>query len=161
MKTDDFDYQEDEITQVDCWTVITSFFDEKGLVGQQIDSFDEFIQNTIQEIVDNDSSIVHQTSQQHTGLDEDDVTRQHTIKFGQIYLSKAMMTEGDGSTNTLFPHEARLRNLTYAVPLYVDMKKSTKVADPAHPSNQGITNLQDMVWEVEEADSEYQKVFIG
>lgn len=151
-------FEEDEITQVDCWTVITSFFDEKGLVGQQIESFDEFIQNTIQEIVDNDSTIVHQTSTQQL---EDDITKQHTIKFGQIYLSKAMMTESDGSTNTLFPHEARLRNLTYAVPLYVDMKKSTKVADPAHPSNQGVTNLSEMVWEVEDVDSEYQKVFIG
>lgn len=155
-----YEDEEEEITQVDCWTVITSFFDEKGLVGQQIDSFDEFIQNTIQEIVDDDSRIVHQTTAQHTGLD-DDVTRQHTIHFGQIYLAKAIMTESDGSSQSLFPHEARLRNLTYSVPLYVDMKKETRVADPSHPSNIGLSNLQDMVWEVEEADENYQKVFIG
>jgi DNA-directed RNA polymerase II subunit RPB2 len=157
----DYDYQEEEeITQIDCWTVITSFFDEKGLVGQQIESFDEFIQNTIQEIVDDDSRIVHQINQQHTGLD-DDITRQHTIHFGQIYLSRAIITESDGSTQALVPNEARLRNLTYDVPLLVEMKKETRVADPQHPSNIGITNLQDMVWEVEEADQEYQKVFIG
>lgn len=31
------------------------------------------------------------------------------------------MTEQDGTTNMLFPQEARLRNLTYSAPLYVDV----------------------------------------
>jgi DNA-directed RNA polymerase II subunit RPB2 len=39
-----------EITQEDCWTVISSYFEQKGLVRQQLDSFDEFIQNTLQEV---------------------------------------------------------------------------------------------------------------
>ena len=38
--------------------------------------------------------------------------KKYKISFGQIYLSKPMMTESDGETTTLFPHEARLRNLT-------------------------------------------------
>ena len=42
---------EQEINAEDAWSVITSYFDEKGLVRQQLDSFDEFIQNTMQEIV--------------------------------------------------------------------------------------------------------------
>ena len=40
-----------EIGQEDAWTVISSFFEEKGLVRQQLDSFNEFIQHTMQEIV--------------------------------------------------------------------------------------------------------------
>jgi DNA-directed RNA polymerase II subunit RPB2 len=149
----------EEITQVDCWTVINSFFKEKGLVTQQLDSFDEFIQNTIQEIVDDDSKIIHQSVNQHTGVD--DTTKQYTIEFGQIYLSKAMMTEADGSRQPLFPHEARLRNLTYAVPLYVDMKKEVRVADPNHPENVNAQHLSEMVWEIEQQDEDYQKVFLG
>lgn len=43
---------EEEITQEDAWAVISAYFEEKGLVRQQLDSFDEFIQNTMQEIVD-------------------------------------------------------------------------------------------------------------
>ena len=35
-----------------CRIVITAYFKEKGLVRQQLDSFDEFIQNTMQELVD-------------------------------------------------------------------------------------------------------------
>lgn len=34
-----------------------------------------------------------------------------------------MMTESDGETATLFPKAARLRNLTYSAPLYVDVIK--------------------------------------
>jgi DNA-directed RNA polymerase II subunit RPB2 len=47
----DMEHEEEEITQEDAWAVITSYFEEKGLVRQQLDSFDEFIQNTMQEIV--------------------------------------------------------------------------------------------------------------
>lgn len=41
----------------DIWTVITSYFKEKGLVRQQLDSFDEFIQNTMQEVVEQSNPI--------------------------------------------------------------------------------------------------------
>ncbi|PWA73096.1 protease Do-like 14 [Artemisia annua] len=47
----------------------------------------------------------------------------YKISVGQIYLSKPMMSESDGETATLFPKAARLRNLTYPAPLYVDVTK--------------------------------------
>lgn len=47
--TDVYDDENDEeisheLWQEACWIVINSYFDEKGLVRQQLDSFDEFIQ---------------------------------------------------------------------------------------------------------------------
>ncbi|GAY34500.1 hypothetical protein CUMW_011810 [Citrus unshiu] len=79
--------EEEEITQEDAWAVISAYFEEKGLVRQQLDSFDEFIQNTMQEIV-------------------------------------------DAEIATLFPKAARLRNLTYSAPLYVDVtKRAVKKGD--------------------------------
>ena len=56
---------EDEITQEDAWTVISAYFEEKGLVRQQLDSFDEFIQNTMQEIVDESADIEIRPESQH------------------------------------------------------------------------------------------------
>lgn len=47
----------DEITQEDAWVVIDKYFKEKGLVGQQIDSFDEFVINTIQELIEDAGEI--------------------------------------------------------------------------------------------------------
>ena len=34
------------------WNILKNFFQEKGLVRHQIDSFNDFIQNNMQEIVD-------------------------------------------------------------------------------------------------------------
>jgi DNA-directed RNA polymerase II subunit RPB2 len=55
----------DEIGQDDAWAVISAYFEEKGLVRQQLDSFDEFIQNTMQEIVDESADIEIRPESQH------------------------------------------------------------------------------------------------
>lgn len=39
---------DDDITTEDSWTVISANFQEKGLVRQQLDSFDVFMSNTMQ-----------------------------------------------------------------------------------------------------------------
>lgn len=58
---DNYNDEENDITpdlwQEACWVVISSYFDEKGLVRQQLDSFDEFIQMSVQRIVE-DSSVI-------------------------------------------------------------------------------------------------------
>lgn len=46
-----------DLWQEACWIVISSYFDEKGLVRQQLDSFDEFIQMSVQRIVEDSSTI--------------------------------------------------------------------------------------------------------
>ncbi|CAG8591271.1 30148_t:CDS:10 [Gigaspora margarita] len=153
-----------DITQEDCWTVISSFFHDKGLVRQQLDSFDEFVQNTMQEIVDENKNLVLQTfSGSQTG--DGDKAKRFYIRFGQVYLSKPTMTEADGSVQAMFPQEARLRNLTYAAPLYVNMKEEALYADPRAPENRGKPTLAEMFDEnklKDDPDEEtYDKVFVG
>lgn len=48
----------------------------------------------------------------------------YLLKFEQIYLSKPTHWEKDGSPSPMMPNEARLRNLTYSAPLYVDITKT-------------------------------------
>jgi len=136
------------VTQEDAWAVISAYFEEKGLVRQQLDSFDEFIQNTMQELVDDSGAIRVSPELQHlvgyneTQDDEDDRNdekkRVYEISFGQVYLSKPTTVEKDGTVTNIFPLEARLRNLTYSAPLYVDIKlnqfrvrKDCNVGDPS------------------------------
>ncbi len=137
---------EEPISQEDCWTVISSFFEEKGLVRQQLDSFNEFIENTMQEIVDENSRFILETTSHVPGIDSD-LPKRFEIEFGQVYLSKPTMTESDGSTQPMFPQEARLRDLTYSAPLYIDMHKKTIEVD----------GEEERELEVEELS----KVFIG
>ena len=121
-----YDSIDEPITQEDCWTVITSFFQEKGLVSQQLDSFDEFVETSIQELVWEDSHLILDQPAQHTS-EKDHENKRYEITFGKIYISKPSQTEGDGSTHAVFPQEARLRNLTYSSPLYVDMITNGKI----------------------------------
>lgn len=101
--------------QEDAWTVVTSFFDAKGLVRQQLDSFNEFVNSQMQEIVDESGQLIIKPESQHLpGQEEMPEQREIHISFNQIYLSKPTMTEADGETSGMFPNEARLRNLTCA-----------------------------------------------
>jgi DNA-directed RNA polymerase beta subunit len=103
--------------QEDAWTVITAFFEEKGLVRQQLDSFNEFVNSQMQEIVDESGQLVIKPESQHMpGQEAELEQREIHISFNQIYLSKPTMTEADGETSGMFPNEARLRNLTCAAP---------------------------------------------
>ena len=52
-----------ELWQEACWIVISSYFDEKGLVRQQLDSFDEFIQMSVQRIVEDSAAIEIEVSE--------------------------------------------------------------------------------------------------
>lgn len=168
------DEEEEGITAEDCWTVVSSFFDSKGLVSQQLDSFDEFVSTTMQELVAENSLL---TLDQNLPQSEDDpeapVLRRYEIKFGTVMISRPAQTEMDGATNTMLPHEARLRNLTYSAPLYLDMTLKKMIArerpvapeemdvvDEESQSQPGRTVLQ---WEHEdgEADPAPIKIFVG
>lgn len=89
------DDPEGNISQEDCWTVITSFFDEKGLVRQQLDSFDEFVQNTMQELVDENAELILDQGDQHTGHASDQVvslmTQALSPLLAQTYLLLASL----------------------------------------------------------------------
>lgn len=136
----------DEITsdlwQEACWIVISSYFDEKGLVRQQLDSFDEFIQMSVQRIVEDSPQIELQAEAQHTSGTIETPTR-HMLKFEQIYLSKPTHWEKDGAPSPMMPNEARLRNLTYSAPLYVDITKTV------------VKENEDPI------ETQHQKTFIG
>ena len=74
--TQDGGYGEDEgeeitpdLWQEACWIVISSYFEEKGLVRQQLDSFDEFIQMSVQRIVEDSPEIELQAESQHMTSD--------------------------------------------------------------------------------------------
>ena len=164
----DYEEEDDEgITDEDCWTVISSFFETKGLVSQQIDSFNEFVKHTINELVAEHSQIV---LDQNLSVDDDDpdapVIRRYEINFARVLLGRPAVTEADGSTSLLVPSEARLRNLTYSSPMYLGMttKKSLARERKHHDDYEGgDTEGSYLEWENEdgEADPEPVKVFIG
>jgi len=121
-----FDEQDErEIFQEDTWTVIQAYFDDKGLVRQQLDSFNEFINTTIQEIVDDHPPLELRPEAQNIPGQNASLSSKYKLTFDQIFISRCVHTEADGRSENLFPGEARLRNLTYCAPLFVDVREQT------------------------------------
>ncbi|EFC36869.1 DNA-directed RNA polymerase II [Naegleria gruberi] len=141
-----FNFNEaDELkVQEDVWPVITAFFDQKGgLVRQQLDSFNVFIQQTIQELVEGTSEIMLSSSASYkVGQKRDQQQNQpqfkYNIKFGQIYLSRPTVdtkSEQIEAYSSVYPNDARLRNLTYSSPLYVDIHEKKITLRPGSTAN--------------------------
>ncbi|MGC8816592.1 MAG: DNA-directed RNA polymerase subunit B [Candidatus Hadarchaeum sp.] len=93
----------------DTWPLVEAFFREKGLVRQHLDSYNDFIERGLQQVIDEIGGI---------DLDIEGVK----VKFGKIYLDSPSTKETDGSRPPLFPSEARLRNLSYTAPIRLEMK---------------------------------------
>jgi len=92
----------------DTWPLVESFFKEKGLVRQHLDSYNDFIERGIQQVIDEISGI---------DLDIEGVD----VKFGKLKLDSPSTKETDGSRPAVFPSEARLRNLSYTAPIKLEM----------------------------------------
>eukprot|EP01062_Namystynia_karyoxenos_P073503 TRINITY_DN70303_c0_g1_i1.p1 TRINITY_DN70303_c0_g1~~TRINITY_DN70303_c0_g1_i1.p1 ORF type:complete len:1239 (+),score=467.87 TRINITY_DN70303_c0_g1_i1:83-3718(+) len=103
---------EEEINQDDIWEVISAYFEEKGLLRQQLDSYNHFIFHTIQELVDETPSIETRLNPQYIPGQEVPVPELKTLKLGQVHVVRPKIN---------FPNECRLRNLTYESRLMVDL----------------------------------------
>ena len=160
--------EEQNITSEDCFKVIGSFFESKGLVSMQIESFNEFMRSTMQDLVNEQKSI---TLDQMVPQDEDDpnpvVIKRHEVVFGKISLSSPTVTEGEGTTMDLMPNEARLRGLTYASAVYVNMHRKTYAARErpwGDMSEKGVLEEsgQELFWQEDPNDKEdLQDIFLG
>ncbi len=83
---------------------------ERGWVDFQVESFNHFVEEGIQNII---SEI--ETVKMNPDLGD------MKIKFGKIQIGKPVVKEADGSTRQIYPNEARVRNLTYSAPVFVDI----------------------------------------
>ena len=106
-----------EISKEDTHLLLKSFFKEKGLVRQHLDSFNEFIDHGMQEVIDEVGEIPIEIPESP-----------YKVKLGQIWIidpqtriTGPYATEVDGTKHEIYPLEARLRNLTYAAPIALEM----------------------------------------
>ena len=72
--------------QEGCWTVISSYFEEKGLVRQQLDSFDEFIQMSVQRIVEESPAIELQSEVTYTEAEIEEPVRITNLFLSLIHI---------------------------------------------------------------------------
>jgi DNA-directed RNA polymerase subunit B len=93
--------------------LLKKYFENHSLVDTDINSYNNFIKNKIQEIIDDSGEIVP------TIIPED--VSEFKIKLDKVYINKPEIIEADGSKRDIYPNEARLRKITYSAPIYVDV----------------------------------------
>jgi DNA-directed RNA polymerase subunit B len=106
-----------EISQDDFLLIQNAFFREKGLVRQHLDSYNEFIDKGLQEVINEVGEVNIEVPE-----------APYKIKLGQIWvidpqskISGPYITEVDGTKHEIYPLETRFRSLTYAAPLSLEM----------------------------------------
>ena len=99
-------------TEDDHFSVIEKYFVEKGPVYHQFESYEFFVNHGLQKIFDETTSISIETK-----------TSAYKATFGQVYFEKASVTDEGRALNYLTPHEARVRDITYDAPVFIDIKE--------------------------------------
>src|SRR3989338_3215177 len=94
-------------------SIIDGYFREHSFVESNIKSFNNFMEKGMQRIVNETSEIIPTIIPQEV--------ENFKIKLGKIYSEKPQITEADGSKRDVYPMEARLRSLTYASPVYLEV----------------------------------------
>ncbi len=84
------------------------YLKENPLTKQFVDSYNKFIEEGMQKVIDSQPLIEPQIQ----GMQ---------LKLGKIRVEKPMITEADGSRRPLYPMEARMRDLSYTAPLFLEM----------------------------------------
>ncbi|MBO5432265.1 DNA-directed RNA polymerase subunit B'', partial [Methanocorpusculum sp.] len=92
-----------------------AYFSQEHVARHQLDSYNHFIEHNLQKVV-NEQRIV-ETEIVNRGKNQEPVW----VELGNIRVEKPIVREADGSQSKLYPTEARLRNLTYAAPMVLEM----------------------------------------
>ena len=91
-------------------SIVKRFVKEISLTKQFTDSFDDFTQCRVKQIISLMKPI-HAKSQDNS----------ITLRFLGGSLKAPVMLEKDGTVRPIMPNECRTRNLTYSSPLYIDI----------------------------------------
>ena len=88
------------------WSIVQDILKREGVSKQHLNSFDEFIEKGLQEIIDEIGDIEIENAEYP-----------YKIRLDKVKLNPARMMELDGSITHITPAEARLRNVSYVCPL--------------------------------------------
>lgn len=93
--------------------LMQKYFEEHSLVASDIESFNRFIEHGMQSVIDENKELIPPVIP--TNIDD------FKIRLDKIWVEKPEITEADGSKREIFPVEARLRKLTYAAPVFLNI----------------------------------------
>lgn len=129
LQTIDNDIVPPAIFEESQWDIVNQYFTpNKGyqLVKHQIESFNDFILRKVEQIIDgfNPIDIKHQYNPE-----TEKFKYELSLVIENPMLMKPLIYEKDGSTKSMTPNDARLRNFTYSSSINVDVAITAKSLD--------------------------------
>ncbi|CAD6889454.1 unnamed protein product [Tilletia laevis] len=94
----------------DKWELLPAYLQVKGLVKQHIDSFNYFINTDLSNIIKANERITS------------DIDPRFYLKYTGIRVGMPQRADEEFKTKNIFPHECRLRDITYSAPILVDIE---------------------------------------
>ena len=105
------------------WTIIGSYFQDKHLdrlVRHQLESYNNFVGLQLPQTIDMFNE-VHIKSENDFDKESGKYSLEVFIKFENFHIYRPQIHENNGAIKVMFPHEARLRNFTYASAMTIDI----------------------------------------
>ena len=105
------------------WTIIGSYFENQHLqrlVRHQIESYNNFVNSQLQRTIEMFNPVKIQSEQFYNPTFKK-YSLEIEINFKNFNIYRPQIHENNGATKLMFPHEARLRNFTYACNTTIDM----------------------------------------
>ncbi len=93
--------------------IIKKYFEENSFVESNIRSFNNFIEKDIHKIIQEIGDVIP------TIIPQD--MQDFRIKLEKINITKPQLIEADGSKRDIYPMEARLRKISYAAPINLEI----------------------------------------
>ena len=90
------------------------YFSRERLAEHHFRSFNAFLDRGMQEVVDEKATI-------ETDIGDKEGEEPVFVELGDIRIVTPRVREADGSEELLYPQEARLRNITYSAPVFMEM----------------------------------------
>ena len=112
-----------ETDEIEPWPVIESYFKGRHLeqlVRHQIESYNNLVRVQMPRTIAMFNPV--NVKSEHDFVPELNAYRlEMSISFSNFGIQRPQIHENNGATKLMFPHEARLRNFTYAANMTVDM----------------------------------------
>jgi DNA-directed RNA polymerase II subunit RPB2 len=108
---------------MDPWPAIESYFEGTHLarlVEHQLESYNNFVTCQLKQTIDMFNPVIIRSEHSYN-KDVKKYGLEIHIRFEQFQINRPQIHENNGATKIMFPHEARLRNFTYAASTTVDL----------------------------------------
>jgi DNA-directed RNA polymerase beta subunit len=92
------------------WNILRDYFETEGFVSHQIQTFDDYLKNGIPRVVQESDIVINQKD------------LKYRVSFGEVYIpTPQIMDEKNRKLRNLYPYEARIKDLNYDSPIFVNI----------------------------------------